>query len=134
MYIRGHFLAADTPYNIIRCIIVQDKTTGTSAPTVATLFANSVYPYYSPLNRDYRDTYNVLVDKTVIVSNDGASTTGYVPRTFKFNIPGKKLRSVNYTNAGAVDSGTIWICLISDSTVSVHPSFVMISRTFYRDD
>lgn len=130
--VRGQVIAGDSPGNMLRLVIIQDKTTS-GTPLVGTLFSNLTYPWISPFNADFRDTYNILHDKTFLLSNDGATSAGFLPRNFKVFIPGKKLRQITYTGAGAIDSGTIWMCWISDSSAAVHPTYIAVSRLTYRD-
>jgi len=130
--IKGQVIAGDSPGNMLRLVIIQDKTTS-GTPTAGTLFSNLTYPWVSPFNADYRDTYTVLYDKTWLLTNDGVTSTGFLPRSFKVFIPAKKMRQIGYTGAGAIDSGTIWMCWISDSSAAVHPTYIAVSRLSYKD-
>lgn len=130
--ITGSFIAADTPYNVVRMLIIQDGST-TFAPTVSNMFTNAVYPLYSDYNVDTRDQYRVLYDKLFVLSNDGVSTANHIPKFFKIKISGKSLRQVGFNASGNPDSGTIMILLVSDSASATHPNFVMSLRTTFTD-
>jgi len=75
----------------------------------------------------------VLKDKTWVLANDGASTSSFVPRQFKFVIKGKSLRQVKFAAGGTYDSGSIWITFVSDSVVAANPTWVYTSRIWYTD-
>lgn len=133
--IRGQLIAADSPGNTMRMVIIQDKTTS-AAPTLGTLFNTSLgaAPIFSPFNKDYVDTYRILKDKTFLLTNDGAGSSNFLPRNFRIFISAKKLRKMTFTtSSGNPDSGAIWICFVSDSSVVVNPSWAMTMRLNYTD-
>lgn len=130
--IRGQLLGVDTGYNVARMVIIQDgPVSGT--PTTSTMFQNTTYPWYSPFQADYMDTYRVLKDKTWVLGNDGVTTSSYIPRQFKFTIKGKSLRQVKFSSAGSYDAGAIWINFVSDSVVAANPTWIYTSRVWYTD-
>lgn len=131
--IRGQFIVSDAPGNLMRMLIIQDGTT-TGVPTLGTMFANSTYPVYSPLNKDYTDTYRVIKDKLFLLTNDGVVSTNFLPKSFNYYLKGNRLRKTTFTNsAAAYDSGQIWIVLVSDSAVVTNPTFIMSMRCEYSD-
>jgi len=133
LMVRANFAAGDGT-NIVRALVIQDKAVS-GTPALATIFSNTTSPHLSPLNPDYIDSYIVLADKTFTLSvhETSAGTFSSQPRLMKFKIPGKRLRQVSYTAAGAADTGAIWIVLVSDSLAVLHPAFTMVSRLTYTD-
>lgn len=128
-------ICADPPGNMWRIVIIQDKTTA-GIPNMGTLFSSLGvgYPWLAPFNVDFRDTYNVLYDKRHLLTNDGASSTGFLPKVSKIYIPGSKMRSMSFTTvAGSFDAGSLWICMVSDSTVTPNPTFTLLSRFTFTD-
>jgi len=131
--IYGQLIAADSPGNIMRMMIIQDKDVS-GVPNTGTMFSDLVYPIYSPLNKDYSDQYRVLKDKLFLLTNDGVTSTGFLPKSFRYRISGKKLRQVKFTNsAGAYDGGSIWILFVSDSGAAANPTWIMNTRVNYTD-
>lgn len=131
--IRGQLIAADAPGNMMRMIIIQDKDTS-GVPNNSTMFAEPTYPVYSPLNKDYTDTYRILKDKLFLLTNDGVSSTNFLPKSFRYYISGKKLRQVRFTASGGLaDAGSIWIIFVSDSSVATNPTWIMNTRVNYTD-
>lgn len=133
LMIRGVAAAGDGT-NILRMLVIQDKAVS-GTPALGTIFQNTTYPWLSPLNADFIDSYTVLADKTMVlnVHETAAGTFSSEPRLFKFKIPGKKLRQIAYTASGVVDVGTIWVVTISDSSAPLHPGWTMASRLTFTD-
>lgn len=133
--IRGQLIAADPPGNTMRMIIIQDKTTST-VPTINTMFNTALGAayIYCPLNKDFTDTFRVLKDKVYLLTNDGAAASNFLPRNFRIFISAKKLRKLTFTTvAGNADSGSIWICFVSDSAVAANPTWGLTTRLNYTD-
>ncbi len=131
--IRGAFFAADVPHNVVRMVIVQ-MGAQTNVPNFAYLFGSSTNGLYAPFNKDNQDQYRLLKDKMFVLRNDGVSSSNFVAKPFRYFISGKKLRQMQFsTTAGNLDGGDIYICLLSDSTVTVHPSFILSMRINYHD-
>lgn len=134
--IRGQLLATDAPANIMRMTIIQDRTTSAGGPTLGTLYntALGAPPIFAPFNKDFSDTYTLIKDKIFLLTNDGAGASNFLPRNFRIFISGKKLRNLKFTvAAGTADSGAIWICFVSDSSVAAHPTWNMTTRLNYTD-
>lgn len=130
---RLQLIAADAPGNMVRILVIQDKSVS-GTPQNSTVFWNTSYPWLSPLNPDFTDTYNVLYDRQVLLSNDGATSSGFLPKLVNINIPARRLRKMTFTTAsGAIDSGGIWVCLVSDSNAVTHPTFVAFTEIKYKD-
>lgn len=131
--IRGTLTGSDAT-NFVRMVVIQDKSVS-GTPNVSTIFQNTTYPWISPFNVDYIDAYNVLADRFIQFRTfeSAAGTFSGTTKYFKIKIPGKKLRQITYTNAGAADTGTLWILFISDSSLVSHPSYTFTSRFTYSD-
>lgn len=131
--LRGQMIAADVPGNWIRVIIIQDGSVS-GTPVIGTMFQNASHPLYSPFNKNFTDTYRVLYDRMTLCTNDGVTGNGFLAKSFRVFISGKKLRGIKFLGAtGAVDSGTLWWCAVSDSSASAHPTFTLLSRVNYTD-
>lgn len=132
--IRGQLIAVDSPANTMRMIIIQDKTTTSTGPTLGTLLSSIGPPIYAPFSKDFSDTYTLIKDKVFLLRNDGSSSAAFVPYNFRYFIKGKRLRQIKFTTStGAPDAGHIWICFVGDSAVSPHPAWGMITRLNYTD-
>lgn len=126
--IRGQIFLADTT-NVMRCIIVQVK--GTFVPTLSTMLeeVGSTFAPYSPFERQYNECYRVIVDRTYSLD-----TACNVEKLFKIKIPGSKLRHIQFRdNSGALESGGIYMCWISDSGTVAHPTMTYYSRLTFED-
>lgn len=126
---------ADTT-NVCRLIIYQNKTTGVATGTgsVSAILAaspiGSKLAPYAPYTHDYRGLYKVLYDKTFQVVN---GTVGAL-RHFKFVIPKKKLSPLQFEAGGTnCVKGDLQFLLISDSTLSTHPTISGYIRMRYKD-
>lgn len=131
--IRGTLQGSDNT-NYVRILVIQDKAVS-GTPNTSTIFQNTSYPWLSPLNVDYIDSYTVLADRlySFRTFESAAGTFTGTVRPFKIKISGKKMRQITYTAAGSADSGQLWIIAVSDSALPSHPGYVMLTRFTYTD-
>lgn len=126
--IRGIITRGDT-FNVMRCIIVQSKTN--NVPTLAGIL-QSVTNSRAPLSayeRSYNDQWNIIYDKTFMLE-----TSNYDARVFRIGIPMKRLRQISFRdNSGTLEKGGIYMCWISDSAATGHPTMTYYSRLTYTD-
>jgi hypothetical protein len=126
---------ADSPANIIRMIVYVDKTnngTGTGGLAASQLLADaSTYPWMSPVNRLYTRgpaaRYRVLHD---VIFNPGATWQPVQRRKFTLNLRGMELLYQSTSATSSLTNG-IFVFLVSDSSVSTHPAYIVsASLTF----
>lgn len=127
--VRGEWAVGDV-YNSCRLIIFQYKDDG-NAPTAGTILKYAGYSYapYSPFLDAYKNSYNVLYDKTVIVDSDGPKS-----KQFDIKLKAKKFRKIQLNADPIYRSGGIFMLAISDSGVADHPSITFTSMLLYTDE
>lgn len=126
--IRAQFTRADST-QLFRFIIIQNR--GGGIPLITTLLANAgnLTTPLSAYDRDYNDTYRILYDTTISMDSIRCTTTQRV-----FKIPGRKLRLLRFNNnSGQIESGGIYICVVSDSGSVSHPVFDYRARFYFKD-
>lgn len=126
--IRGVFARADAT-NIIRVCILQDKVSGTalSGANIWESVLNTSAPF-SPFERTYNNTFNVLLDRTYNIDTDRSQLT------FKIKVSGKLMRKIFFKDgSGNVEAGGLYIAMISDSAISSHPYCNLNWRLTYKD-
>lgn len=117
--------------NLITCVILQAKGLFVPGATMANILESTgnVSAPLSPFDADYEDRFRVLYRKTIALNQAGESN-----RVYKVNIPYNKLGAISYSdNVGTVESGTIMIGWISDSSADVDPLIRGQWRIFYKD-
>lgn len=131
--IRGTLTGSDNT-NYVRVLVIQDKAVS-GTPNTSTIFQNTSYPWLSPLNVDYIDSYRVLTDRLYQFRTFESSAGSFssTVRPFKIKIPGSKMRQITYTQGGSPDAGQLWVVMVSDSSLPSHPSFVIVSRLTFSD-
>lgn len=128
VHIRGRIAAVDG-INVMRCIVVQTKTN--NVPTLAGILQSvgNVRAPYAAYERQFNDQWNILVDRTYIM--DGVNAVSLL---FSVKISGKRLRKIAFTNStGTIEKGAIYMCWVSDSGVTPHPTMEYYARLTYTD-
>lgn len=94
----------------------------------------------SPFNINNIDKLSILYDKCIPTYLIHTATSGVTYATNSQNFCGKiyikkrKLREILWTASGTdTISNNIYLCFVSDSTVSPHPSFTFNSRLVFYD-
>lgn len=126
--IRGVFARADAT-NIIRVCILQDKVSGValSGANIWESVLNMSAPF-SPFERTYNNTFNVLLDRTYNIDTDRSQLT------FKIKVSGKLMRKIFFKDAaGTIEANGLYIALISDSSLGSHPYVNCNWRLTYKD-
>lgn len=106
----GYCYVADSPYNILRIMVVQNRgiALGTGdMPTVST--------QYNP----YKMT--VLYDKKIPLFWSGATAGQLVPKTFKVRVPLNKRLMWN-ASTGACYNRDIYLYVVTDSSAGPNPT------------
>jgi len=109
-------IAANAPGAIVfqgnvRALIVYDKQTNATAPTVANIL--EIASGVSPMNMDNRDRFVVLMNKTVPIDQSGGHQSGQMRFYKKLSLP------VIFNNGAAgtvadITSGSVYMVLISE--------------------
>lgn len=114
---------------LFRIIIIQNKAGG--VPLLGTLLQNisSLTTPLSLYDVDYEDTYRVLYDR--LISMDSIRNT---TMAFTIKIGQKRLRRIAFNDgSGTLEKGGIYLCIISDSAVTTHPTIDLRSRLYFKD-
>lgn len=132
LQIRGSLRRGDD-YNVIRIAILQDKVSGTALNNAGDVWQHvgNFRAPYSPYERTYDDTFNVLYDKTFLLDPRGIGDV----RTFKIKIPWRKLRMMSFKDDnGTLESGGLYMCCVSDSDpINGNPTVQCQWRLTYKD-
>lgn len=114
--------------NMVRITVIQMRgaSTITSASDVYTSVL-SIHAPLSPISVQYNDTYNVLYDRLFNTDTTKVSLSGSI------NIPGKKLKRTSFDSNGLVESGDIYVFMISDSALVVNPTVLLSHRIYFKD-
>lgn len=109
-------IAANVPGTIVfqgnvRVLIVYDKQTNATAPTVASILETT--SGVSPMNMDNRDRFVVLMNKTVPIDQSGGHQSGQMKFYKKLFLP------VIFNNGAAgtvadITSGSVYMVFISE--------------------
>lgn len=127
--VRGTIAGGDS-FNYVRLLLIQSKTA--NPPTIASIFdlSGSALAPFSFLNRDYTSTYKTLGSRLIKLV-DGSDVA---VRPFVFRIPVKKLSPIHFlTGSAPRTAGLVWLCAVSDSTASAHPTISFQARLTYTD-
>lgn len=122
-------LADDT--NVFRVILIQTVGGGSPVPSTVldpTMIGTSTAPL-SLYNTSYSPDFKVLFDEFYTM----VSATETALLSFDIRVKGGKIRTVNYTDTGFVQSNGIYLLIISDSTAIAHPMVAFSSRIYYKD-
>lgn len=112
-----------------RCRVIIFRWLDDAAPSIADILlggVSSVPQVYSSYNKDGRNKFNVLYDKTEI----GVERPS--PNFVKFHESSRKLTgTLRYNAGGTAGTGHIHLLAISDSAVASDPSLTFTSRINY---
>lgn len=123
------------PSNVMRVIIFQSKENSllTGVPLSTYLLQTpGTYPWLSQLNQDTKQTYHVLYDVTHTMQNGGPLQITRSVNINKFAITKLVLPQPATTTNNCL-KGEIYIALMSDSNIVVHPTFLWKCQLRYTD-
>lgn len=126
--VRFQFTRSDAS-QLCRIILIQNKAGG--IPLLSTLLASTgnLTAPLSPYDNNYQDTYRILKDKLYSMDSIRNLTT-----IGEITLNSKQLNKIYFNDAvGTVEKGGIYMCVISDSSISVHPTFDYRARLYYKD-
>lgn len=125
--------------NLVRVVVFQ--WLGDTTPGSGDIFqALTTQGVYSPWQINSLDKLNILMDKTYstyltcfqtgVASSTTSGNSIYDNRYIK----GRKMAPIHFNNAGNAPTGNdIYLCHISDSSVSPHPTFSYYTRLTFVD-
>lgn len=139
--LRGHILAADT-YNLFRFIVFQWlPDTNQVGPSNSTLFTqvqvttiSSVASVYTPFRQETKGLYNIVYDSgpKKLMYNSASYLQENGLQFFDITIPKHKLRKMKASAPGALTgTGTLFMCVMSDSSTALHPQIQWVSEMKY---
>lgn len=108
--------------NIVRVLIFQWKSN--TVPTIAQMLENS--DYVSPYNYDNRQLYKIVYDKYFPLSYEG-------PASMMAKINLKNLNKTVVYSSGTATKNDVYMLMISDSGVTLHPIVQYDGRAYYYD-
>lgn len=120
---------ADTT-NLVRIIILRwnEDTTPSVPNEILDITVGSIPQVMNPYSSTVRDTYNILMDKTIKLDGNEESY-----KLIKGQLRLAR-RRITYNNATASSPvGGIYAFMISDSAGASHPSVLGITRLAYKD-
>lgn len=124
--VSGNFVVQDA-YNELRAMLVLDTESHGSTPTLADLLEYTGSPVNSMISRVNRQRFVVLAQKIVTVDTNRPNV--------RFNLFRKLNHNVEYNATGntavSIQKGTLWLVMVSDSSVSSHPAIAVYSRLRY---
>ncbi len=125
---------ADSPANIVRMIVFVDKCDNGAGPTGTAGYLLSdpnSYPWISPINQAYCSgpsrRFIILKD---IIFNPGASWQPVQRKKFRIKLRGLEA-TYNTTSSVPPLTNSINVLLVSDSSVTTHPAYIVSSQLRY---
>lgn len=110
----------------MRVIVFRWKNNDASdAPSISKLFQDVTYPYMAPYIHDTRDQFDILCDVRYTLDS-------YHPVKLQKKVC-SLAKPIHYNQGQTSGLGKIYIYLISDSSVSIHPTIVFYSKLNYTD-
>lgn len=125
--------------NMIRVLLFQ--WLGEDTPTQADIFQlGSTNSILSPLECQNYSKLNVFADRqynfwlTVFQANGAAETVSGTSHCDQIYVKGKKIMPVSFLQSAAtVNDNNIYLCIVSDSTITPHPAASIYTRLTYVD-
>ncbi len=125
---------ADSPANIVRMIVFVDKNDNGAGPSGAAGYILSdpnSYPWISPINQAYCSgpsrRYHILRD---IIFNPGSSWQPVQRKRFRLQLRGLEA-TYNSTSSVPPLTNSINVLLVSDSSVTTHPAYIVSTQLRY---
>lgn len=123
LQLRWNIVGADTPSNILRCVVFRWKmNTAADVPTINEIFDSAFSGNYvlAPLTFHDRARYELLMDKVWVSNPNAASTTNTKTGSKSMKMAKKAIEF----QAGIVDGqNKIYLLIVSDSSAITHPTF-----------
>jgi len=113
----------------VRFLIIQDKQTNATAPTVAQIL--EIATGTSPMNMDNRERFTVLANKSIPIDQSGGHQSGKVSVYKRLNLP-------TFFNAGTagtvadITSGSVYLLLIAEQSLVAPPTLDPITTWYSR--
>lgn len=125
MEFRGYLEVGDTN-NIVRVILFQWFPD--TVPTAVDILISSVNGLISPYSHDHRYEFNILFDRTYMMSNDWQHYS-------KFHVYIKKFRErkIQYVGGTYVGNNKIYLAVVSDSAAVPNPTMAYIAKLNFKD-
>lgn len=123
------------PSNVMRIIVFQWKNNSflTGTPTASNILqVTTPYPWLSQLNQDLKAQMHVLYDKTHTMQNGGPLQITRSVNIRKFGVRNLEFLSGVATVNNTV-RGEIYVLLVSDSSLTTHPTFIWRYMIKYQD-
>jgi len=128
--IRYSFVYADA-YNKVGLQVFQGKGSFIPIEADASSQWTGVSTGWAPISfipPDYDSRLKLLARRTHVVDS-----ANYKLVTGTIKISGKRLSRIKFLQSGAIESGELFMSVISDSSTASHPGFEAAYRVYYKD-
>lgn len=121
---------ADSPANIVRIIVYRDLRNNAAGPSgvcSALLQSGTSYPWIAQYEPTYASRFQILRDIAVTLNQAGETV-----KAGKMVIDLKGV-VLNYASSSATDpmDGPIFMGIVSDSSITTHPTYIISSTLHY---
>lgn len=113
---------------ISRLIIFRWFNNDTPTPSLILNTVGSSYSTVSPYYHDYKDKFNILLDRSFIVSNNGKEIA-----QFKKRLVLAKTKQIQFVAGSTAGTNKIFALVIGDGILAGTPDTYLYSQMKYRD-
>lgn len=124
----GLMINGETHSGVYRLIIFRWFNNDSPTPSLILNTVSSSYSTVSPYYHDYKQKFNILLDRSFKVSNNGNEI-----EQFKKRLVLAKSKQIQYVAGSTTGTNKIWALVISDGVLAGTPDMYLYTQMKYRD-
>lgn len=121
-------LNGETHSGVSRLIVFRWFNNDTPTPSLILNTTGTSYSTVSPYYHDYKDKFNILLDKSLVVSNNGKEIAQYKKRLYL-----AKTKQIQYVAGSTTGTNKLFALVIGDGILAGTPDSYLYTHMRYRD-